>query len=158
MCAIIDANVIHEVFGKSSPDAGKEFLYWVNCGRGRLVAGGKLLNELENASGEFKKWALQAKSSGKIRFIEKDQVNAQEQGLRHTPICSSNDSHIIALAQVSGARLLYSNDKKLQQDFKNKELIDNPRGKVYSTNQGREIFTDRHRRLLARRDLCQLKP
>lgn len=157
MCAIIDANVVHEVFGKSSPEAGKEFLYWVNRGRGRLVAGGKLLNELENASGDFKKWVLQAKISGKIRFIEKGQVNAQEQGLRHTSVCSSNDSHIIALAQVSGARLLYSNDRKLQQDFKNKGLIDNPRGKVYSTNQGREDFSDGHRRLLARRDLCQVK-
>lgn len=157
MCAIIDANVVHEVFGKNSPEAGKEFLYWVNRGRGTLVAGGKLLNELENASGDFKKWALQAKISGKIRFIEKDQVNVQEQGLRHTSVCSSNDSHIIALAQVSGARLLYSNDRKLQQDFKNKGLIDNPRGKVYSTNQGREDFSDGHRRLLARRDLCQVK-
>ena len=122
-----------------------------------LTAGGKLLNELENASGDFKKWVLQAKISGKIRFIEKDQVNVQEQGIRHTSVCSSNDSHIIALAQVSGARLLYSNDRKLQQDFKNKGLIDNPRGKVYSTNQGREDFSDGHRRLLARRDLCQVK-
>lgn len=68
MCAISDTKVVHEAFGKSSPEEGKEFLYWVNCGRGTLVAGGKLLNELENASGDFKKWVLQAKFSGKTKF------------------------------------------------------------------------------------------
>ena len=67
----------------------------------------------------------------------------------------SDDPHIIALAQVSGARLLYSNDKSLQQDFKNKDLINNPRGKVYITNECRGNFSSGHKKLLVRRDLCQ---
>lgn len=53
MCAILDANVVHEAFGKSSPEAGTEFLYWVNCGRGSLVVGGQLLKELKRASDDF---------------------------------------------------------------------------------------------------------
>ena len=155
MCAILDANVVHEVFGRSSLEAGKGFLHWVNCGRGRLVIGGQLLKELERASDDFKKWAKRAQSFGKIQRVGKGEVNAVEEDLRNTSSCKSNDPHVIALAQVSGARLLYSNDKKLQQDFKNKDLIDNPRGKVYTTNQGREAFSAGHKQLLARRDLCQ---
>lgn len=155
MCAILDANVVHEVFGRSSPEAGKGFLHWINCGRGRLVIGGQLLKELERASDDFKKWAKIAQSFGKIQRVDKGEVNAVEEDLRNTSSCKSNDLHIIALAQVSGARLLYSNDKRLQQDFKNKELIDKPRGKVYSTNQGREEFSPDHKNLLARKDLCR---
>ena len=66
---------------------------------------------------------------------------------------TSDDPHLLALAQVSGARLLYSNDSDLQDDFKNRRLIDNPRGRVYSTRVNRQ-FTRVHRRLLQRNDLC----
>ncbi len=65
MCAILDANVVHEVFGRYGTEAGKEFLYWINRGRGRLVVGGKLLQELGKGSGNFKKWARNAQATGK---------------------------------------------------------------------------------------------
>ena len=46
----------------------------------------------------------------------------------------SNDFHIIALAQLAGARMLYSRDRELHQDFRNSKLVDRPRGKVYPRN------------------------
>ena len=61
-----------------------------------------------------------------------------------------------ALAKISGARLLYSNDKDLHQDFKDKNLIDNPRGRVYSTLESKN-FSVSHSRLLKKRDLCRIK-
>ena len=69
--------------------------------------------------------------------------------------CRSNDQHIIALAHVGGARLLYSNDGDLHDDFDDKGLIDNPRGKVYSTRK-KKNFTRAHERLLRlkKKDLC----
>ena len=71
----------------------------------------------------------------------------------------SNDAHVIALAQLSGARLLYTNDGDLQKDFRNKNLVDNPEGKVYSTeaekNPNKE-FRPAHKRLLGRNDLCRI--
>ena len=155
MCAIIDANVVSEVFGTDPSEAAMEFIVWLeNNSRGQLVVGGKLLEELEKVS-KFQVWALKASFSGKIRLVDDDQVNQKENFLRRNIDCSSNDLHIIALAQVSGARLLYSNDKDLQQDFKNKDLINHPRGKIYTTNEGREKFSSGHKKLLARRDLCQ---
>ena len=74
--------------------------------------------------------------------------------LRQQGICKSNDPHVLALALVSGARLLYSNDPDLIEDFKNPEIISNPRGKVRTT--ARDDDTTRvHRRLLAHLDLCR---
>lgn len=49
MCAILDANVASEVFGKKDrPEAGKAFFRWIDKGKRRLVVGGKLLAELSN--------------------------------------------------------------------------------------------------------------
>ena len=50
-------------------------------------------------------------------------------------MCTSNDVHVLALALVSGARLLYTNDAALIMDFKNSKVIANPRGKVYTTSK-----------------------
>ena len=49
---------------------------------------------------------------------------------------------------------MYANDKDLQRDFRNKALIDRPRGKVYSTRV-QDDLTSTHRRLLANRNLCR---
>ncbi len=156
MCAILDANVIHEVFGINASEAGRQFWDWMNSHKGRLVVGGKLLRELKIASGEFLEWSRQAQFSGKLNIQNQERINAKMKDLHVTGRCQSDDAHIIALAQISGARLLFSNDRALQQDFKNKELINNPRGKVYSTLRGSD-FTTSHKNLLSRRDLCVSK-
>ena len=150
MCAIVDANVAREVFGLDRPAAGAEFFKWINQEGGRLVTGGKLLEELERTPA--REWVRQAMLSGFVRNVGDAEVDARAVELRDS--CISNDPHVIALAQVSGARLLYSNDGNLHRDFGNKELIDAPRGKVYSTRDDKS-FRDHHRRLLRRRDLCR---
>ena len=42
MCAIVDANVAYEVFGRDRPPAGERFFDWLSSPRGQLVVGGKL--------------------------------------------------------------------------------------------------------------------
>ena len=152
MCAILDANTVHEVFGVGVP-AGEEFLKWVIKGSMRLVAGGKLLEELDSNS-KFQKWRRQAVLSGKVRIVDNQEVETMAGQLVTNSSCLSDDEHIVALAQISGARLLYSNDRDLQEDFKNRNLIDDPRGKVYSTLEGK-VFADSHKQLLRRADLCR---
>ena len=153
MCAIVDANVVAEVFGLSRPSAGEKFFEWINSGKGRLVVGGQLRRELYDASNNFKRWAREALLSGIARDVNDVKVDKRTKQLVADGSCKSNDQHIIALAQLGGARLLYSNDKVLHQDFKNKNLIDLTRGKVYSTSEGKD-FTSGHRGLLRRKDLC----
>ena len=156
MCAILDANTAHEVFGANRPPAGEKFYSWINDGKLTLVVGGKLLEELETSARGFREWASRASTYGKVRIIDADRVAARTAQVEREGIYTSDDPHVLALAQVSGARLLYSNDENLQQDFKKKRLIDNPRGKVYSTRTG-TAFTDTHKKLLAARDLCRTR-
>ena len=151
MCAIVDASVAGKLFSSEHRDADKKFFNWINSGKGRLVVGGQLLEELNKTA--IRRWVRQAIIAGLITRVSKSRVKERETGLLNQGLCKSDDPHVIALAQVSGARLLYSNDKNLQADFKNKDLLSNPRGKVYSTTRSQN-FKESHRRLLARRDLC----
>ena len=153
MCAIVDADVAGEVFGSTPQPAPKRFLDWVNRGNGRLVAGGKQLQELRSDS-RFRTWAVEALRAGKMRIVNEAKVNARTDQLIRDGICRSNDPHVLALAQVSGARLLYSNDMNLREDFKDSRLIQ-PEGYIYSTLRSKNL-TSTHKRLLRMRDLCRI--
>ncbi len=154
MCAIVDANVAHEVFGANQTPAGKKFYDWINEGQGRLVIGGKLTKELNKASMKFAQWAKRAILFGRIHSADNLKVDLTTRELAAKGECVSNDIHIVSLAQVSGARLLFSNDEKLRTDFQNKNLIDKPRARIFSTRTGGD-FTNSHKSLLARKDLCR---
>lgn len=149
MCAILDANVAHEVFNKTT-EAGREFLKWIMSGSGRLITGGKNRSELGERKGSVRQLVL----AGKVRQEDSREIADMAQQLMQNSSCASDDEHIIALAQLSGARLLYSNDRLLQQDFNRKDLIDKPRGKVYSTLKT-SSFDASKRQLLRRKDLCK---
>lgn len=153
MCAIVDANVAHEVFGPNPSPAGDGFFQWIIKGRGRLVAGGKMLEELERSSGEFRQWASQAVQAGTMTIVGESELESQTEQVEAVGGYQSDDPHVLALAQASGARLLYSNDAELHGDFTNRRLISSPRGRVYSTRVNQD-FTRSHRRLLQRKDLC----
>lgn len=151
MGAIVDANVADEVFGSNRSEAGKQFFDWIDAGKGILMVGDGLLREFNKTSfreRKIKEWIRQAVLAGTVKEFNKTKVNVLSKKLLDGKKCKSNDLHVLALAQASGARLLYSNDKVLQQDFKNKELIDQPRGKVYSTGNEDKRFQRKHERLL----------
>ena len=156
MCAIVDANVAHEVFRITPAPAGEKFFEWINKGTRRLVAGGKHLEDLENSSADFRQWATGALLAGKMRIVDYDQVHRRTLKIQAQSQYESDDPHLLALAQISGSRLLYSNDRDLHRDFRKKVLIDKPRGKVYSTLKTKS-FTRAHGRLLRQNDLCQVE-
>jgi len=156
MCAIIDNNVRHEAFGEPSVQtaAGKFFVEWVNSGKGQLVVGGKLLEELSEYW-NFSRWFRRARRTGQVIRVSDDAVAAETTALESRRICKSNDAHVLALARVSGARLLFTNDQALQEDFGNRAIIQEPRGRVYTTRRHQEVRST-HRNLLNRTDLCAL--
>ena len=66
----------------------------------------------------------------------------------------NDDRHILALALASGARLLYTNDGPLSEDFTDSAVITKPKGKVYLSHK-------RHAHLLypaTLRKLCRVPP
>ena len=152
MCAILDANVAWQVFGADRPPAGRAFFDRIDSGRVRLVVGGLLRRELDRSE-VFQKWRRQAELAGRITLLNDDAVDETARQLEQENACRSDDEHVVAIARLSGARLLYSNDVALQDDFTDKALVDRPRGKVYSTRIHQDL-TPTHQRLLASRNLC----
>ena len=151
MCAIVDANVAHQVFSqKARPEAGIEFFKWLSAESGRMVTGGENWRELRQTSARA--WMQQALLAGRIRLLDETKVDARTKELGAE--CVSDDPHVVALAQISGARLLYSNDLGLHQDFGNKDLVNRPRGSIYSTNE-KDIFDKKLKRILNNKNLCR---
>lgn len=154
MCAIIDASVVRNLFGDYPTDAGRRFLHWVMAGPNRLAIGGHLHDEMKRVP-NARTWLYTTVGRGSVYRIREDKVTKRQHCLEKTGQLRSNDAHVIALAQVSGARLLYSNDRKLNEDFQNRNIINCPLGHVYTTigdNNG--AYTPTHGLLLNRTDLC----
>ena len=153
MCAILDNNVCSEVFAKKPKrtPAGEGFLDWLNS-KGHLVSGGKNKCELDGTNA-CRDWLREAVLAGRATLVDDHQVDHLQLQLEDENACVSDDAHIIALAQVSGARLLYSNDGNLKKDFGNRDLIAEPRGKVFSTKLNSDF--SRHRRRLLNQSHCR---
>lgn len=132
MCVIIDADVAALVF-RDPPDP--DFLpvsMWLRrpLGDGMLAYGGPLTRQLFRVA-RAQVAILELDRAGRATRFPDQAVEAQEQRVKKLRLCKSDDPQVIALAIVSGARTLCSRDTDLHEDFKNKRLIDKPRGRVY---------------------------
>ena len=153
MCGIVDANVANEVFGDDPSPAGGRFFDWLASPRGQLVVGGELRRELSRDH-RFVRWLGSAIRYGRARTIPDEAVKERADDLRRRDICKSDDEHVLALAVASGARLLYTNDNSLMDDFRNRNIVPGPPGKIYTTKD-RKDFRPAHRKLLGMRNLCR---
>ena len=153
MCGIVDANVANEVFGDNPSPAGGRFFDWLASPRGQLVVGGELRRELSQDH-RFVQWLGSAIRYGRARTIPDEAVGERADDLRRRDICKSDDEHVLALAIASGARLLYTNDNLLMEDFRNGNIVPGPPGKIYTTRD-RKDFRPAHRKLLGMRNLCR---
>lgn len=147
MCAIVDTDRWHHVFPTSggSPDPLRA---WLSRRAGFLALGGKLLGEITGHS-QRERLVQALIGSGQIREYSAQAVCEEERRVRQQNLCRSNDTHVIALARVSGARLLYSGDHDLCKDFKDRRIL---RGeKLYPQQPGQRLREHRQRVLRAHR-------
>ena len=151
MCAILDANLIGEVFKADPEPAAGQFFNWMYSHQCRLVVGGELRRELEQVE-NFVEWADDAALDGRLRVEDDQAVDELARKLNDADDCVSNDEHVIALARVSGARLLFSRDEDLREDFRNASLLQ-PRGKLLPLGDTRNAMRQRQM-LLNAPDLC----
>ena len=154
MCAILDNNLGGVVFGSNPTQAATKFREWIEGKNISLVVGGHLKTELSR-NRKIKEWLSVGEQSGFVKLIDDEKVKNETTYLEENSLCESDDEHVIALAKVSGARLLYADDKKLEKDFRNKKLIDTPRGKIYP----KENIQGGHRQWLDKnKDICKRGP
>ena len=130
MCLILDTNKYGVFLNPRNPDM-EPVRKW-------LKKGGKIAysptQELEGHGG-MKDWFKARRRTPMVKYIPKNKVEQAMKKLLQSSNLRSNDHHIIALAQVSGVKLLVSGDKALHADFK--ELI---KGKIYQTKKHQNLL------------------
>jgi len=142
MCLIIDKNVAPQVFGQNSNnDDFRPIIDWLTSPtkNGKLVVGGKLRYELykiENA----RRFIMGLIRAGRAKDITEN-VDEETEKVKKLPELKSDDPHIIALARVSGARVLCTREKDLHKDFRNPKLIDDPRGHIYQNAKHEHLLS-----------------
>ena len=139
MCVIVDANLAAAIFDGSRNPQYSPILTWLFDRKGKLVFGGRNARELHRARSAARAIA-QLSRAGKAIHHPDDAVDAKEGELTKQGLCVSDDPHVIALAQLSGARTLCTRDQDLHQDFRNRELIGNPRGSVYQNASHKHLL------------------
>ena len=123
---ILDANVAHE-FPANTPEA-RAIVQWVR-NRGKLATGGKNLQELILV-GNIRTLILELLRAGRA-FTSNNEVLLECERQIVLKKILSNDSHILALAKISGARVLHTKDHALIKDFTNSRLLSRPKGRCY---------------------------
>lgn len=134
---IIDANRAGD-FSRPLQDHAKEIRERVSSKRMTICTGGRLTRELSNT--KLSKLLGEWGRAGRLKRVSDAEVNAREAELSGT--ITSDDGHIIAIAQISRCRLLFSDDQALIDDFTEVSLLSSPQGKVVKSTTHRR---DAHR-------------
>ncbi|WP_135502678.1 hypothetical protein [Roseovarius aestuariivivens] len=124
MPIIVDANRSSD-FAPPQSEHAKEILHRISTNRMRICLGGKLTKELlkTKISSLIQEWIR----AGRAHRVKDDEIEERSKQLLGK--IDSDDEHIVALAQLTGCRLLFSDDQALIRDFKNTQLV-SPKGKV----------------------------
>ncbi len=147
MCLIVDANLAAQVFADAADRSDSRFaplVKWLYSDQGKLVIGGKLTRELYKVAAA-RRALVALNRAGKAWIPPKD--GAIEEEMASLPPHRSDDPHVLALARLSGARTLCTEDGDLESDFKNRAIVPAPKGVIYKN--------ETHRRLLKHTRGCQ---
>lgn len=136
MCAILDTNAISDFCNLENADM-EPVRKWLGWPKGKRI-GNLVYSDTEKFEQEYPKsnWAIkELRRAGYIKNYDAKLVETEQDNLG--PI-ESDDPHIIALARVSGAKLLISYDTNLHEDFKNSKLVG---GRVYQNRSHSHLLT-----------------
>ena len=144
MCIIIDTNKMPAFLKNPSSEDMEPIHTWLSKRGGSFVytTYGKYGEELKTVKDRLSVYVR----SGHAHLVDKSKIIPEENKLQTIKIHKSNDIHILALGRASGARLLYTEDKFLMADFRKKEIINKPRGSIYSSSKNEDLL---------KKDLCK---
>ena len=136
MKLILDANTTSH-FTRMSDEARAI----IDClrSKGKLATGGKNLEELLKT--KVRELVIEFLKAGRGEQVSREKLISIEANLDMSKL-TSDDPHVIALALASGARVLFTDDQLLMDDFTNASLLSRPRGSIYR-------YADRHGHLLS---------
>ena len=140
MCIIVDTNKLGAFLTDPADEDSRPIRKWLDGGAGSIVysTGGKFAQEIR---GRVKARLADYVRAGRAKLIPESWFADDERKLKNRADLRSDDPHVLALARAAGARLLYTADGDLISDFKDKNFIDRPRGKVYSGAHNAKLLT-----------------
>lgn len=145
MCGILDSCRFHDFLDPNNKD-GRAFREWAETS-GSLVFPGaerlknfpaEVVGQMKRLAGEFARnpqiadYLAALNAQGRARRVKLSDVARR---YVETAAAKSNDRHILALALASGARLLYTEDGPLSEDFTDPQVISKPRGTFTSARR-----------------------
>lgn len=137
MCIILDTNIMSE-FRDPSNKTADVVRRWLRKQKGRVV-----YSPIEEWKVFMQDMIFEYDRAKLLTVVPSRDVYSEARRLMDDPAIElrSNDAHILALARLSGARILYSKDKRLHEDFKNPSIIRG--GMVYtSRNHSRMLYNN----------------
>ena len=138
MCIIIDANKLGTFLAEPvSPDAAPVHR-WLDRG-GTLVYSTEGKFSAEIGEKAKRKLAVYVQD-GTAKLVPWERLDDDLKAIRRLDI-RSDDPHVLALARASGARLLYTADQALINDFTDHRIVNEPRGKVYKRAANAALLT-----------------
>lgn len=115
MCVVVDANVIPLVFNDqvAGHESFEPVKRWIYQGHAKLVWGGKsYLKELGRMV-KYLRLFNELRKGGKVDRLDDEEVDAVETKLiERLSVAGFNDHHMIAIVNVSGCRLICSNNAR----------------------------------------------
>lgn len=140
MCMIVDTSRMADLLAEPAKEDATPVRRWVDGGAGNLVytTGDKFDQEMTDRALD---WLSEREKAGRAKLILPASVQSEVRRLESLNRLRSDDAHVLALARVSGARLLYTRDKALMDDFRDPEIVPRPRGKIYSGAKNARLLT-----------------
>ena len=138
MCIILDVHMVSRVLIDQDRQL-RHVTQAIYDGELAVMYGGRLTDEYERIH-QVIDVIVALDQAGLAHRVASDAIESEVRKISHK--CRSNDEHIVGLARVSGARLLCTEDQDLQTDFRSKELINNPRGKIFKRPSHRHLVRE----------------
>jgi hypothetical protein len=137
VCLILDTNRFGDTFSDSPRPAYVPLLRWLTDpdGDGSAVLGGTKYRAEVGKVDRARRFFVERVRAGRAHSVDDAAVDAEEARLHAANACLSDDEHVVALARISGARVVCTEDQDLWKDVGDKGLLDRPRGRVYRTEE-----------------------
>jgi len=140
MCLIVDTSVVNELVANKT-QRSKVFLEFQSKRRIRIATCSDLQKEHKGNAAVIA-FFRRIKQNNLLDEIGDSRIRVEQRAVREIG-CKSNDPHVLALARVSGARVIATDDSDLRRDVGNAKLL-KPKGKVFSKANQRHLFSGRY--------------
>ena len=107
----------------------------------KLVYGGRLRDELVK-NNTIRRQLKLLDQVGRAKTVSQELIEVEIKAIKAQTDCKSDDIHILALARAAKVSVLCTNDSKLIADFKDKKILPEPRGRVFSKAGHRHLLRD----------------